>query len=124
MAAGGASGAAGIRSAVRLCEAQFGVLHRFDGERLHVAALDVSPEVLKVLYRAYPMRPSRSQASGRAILDRAVAEIKDVMKEPDYRHDMAVAGGWRSLLAVPMLRADGRSRSSRHERDGRHFTMR
>ncbi len=96
-----------IRSAVRLCGAQFGIMHRFDGELLHLAAHDVTPEVLKFLQRAYPMRPSRSQASGRAILDRAVAEITDVREDPDYQQDMAAAGDWRSLLAVPMLRADG-----------------
>ena len=58
-----------VRNAVRLCRAQFGVLHRFDGERLHLAAHDVTADVLEILRRAYPMRPSRSQASGRAILN-------------------------------------------------------
>jgi two-component system NtrC family sensor kinase len=96
-----------VRSAVQLCGARFGVLHHFDGERLHLAAHDVTPEVLEVLRRAYPMRPSRSQASGRAILNRAVAEIRDVREDSEYQHDMAAAGDWRSLLAVPMLRADG-----------------
>jgi two-component system NtrC family sensor kinase len=96
-----------VRNARQLCGARFGVLHRFDGERLHLAAYDVTPEVLKVLQRAYPMRPSRSQASGRAILSRDVAEIRDVREDPEYQHDMALAGEWRSLLAVPMIGADG-----------------
>ena len=96
-----------VRSAVQLCGARFGVLHRFDGERLHLAAADVTPEVLEALRRAYPMRPSRTQASGRAILTRAVAEIPDVVDDPEYQQDTAAAGRWRSLLAVPMLRADG-----------------
>jgi two-component system NtrC family sensor kinase len=96
-----------IQSAVRLCGAQFGVMHRFDGERLHVVAHDVTPEVLEVLKRTYPMRPVRSQASGRAMLDRTVVEIRDVREDSDYDHAMATAGHWHSLLAVPMLRADG-----------------
>ncbi len=96
-----------IQSAVRLCGAQFGVMHRFDGERLHVVAHDVTPQVLEILMRTYPMRPVRSQASGRAMLDRAVVEVRDVREDPDYDHAMAAAGHWRSLLAVPMLRADG-----------------
>jgi two-component system, NtrC family, sensor kinase len=65
-----------VRNAKRLCGARFGALYRFDGERLHLTARDVTPEVLKVLQRAFPMRPSRSQASGRAILSRDVAEIR------------------------------------------------
>jgi GAF domain-containing protein len=96
-----------VRSAVQLCGARFGVMHRFDGEQLHVAACDVTPEVLEVLHRTYPMRPSRTQVSGRAILTRAVAEIPDVLEDPEYQHGMATAGAWRSLLGVPMLRADG-----------------
>jgi GAF domain-containing protein len=96
-----------IQSAVRLCGAQFGVIHRFDGECLHVVAHDVTPEVLEILKRTYPMRPVRSQASGRAMLDRAVVEIQDVREDPTYDHAMAAAGHWRSLLAVPMLRVDG-----------------
>ncbi|PYO09025.1 MAG: histidine kinase, partial [Candidatus Rokuibacteriota bacterium] len=96
-----------VRSAKQLCNARFGVLHRFDGEQLHLAAHDVTAEVLEVLRRTYPMRPSRSQISGRAILTRAVAEIRDVREDPEYQQDMAAAGSWRSLLAVPMLRADG-----------------
>ena len=49
-----------VRNARQLCGARFGVLHRFDGERLHLAAYDVTPDVLKVLRGVYPMRPSRS----------------------------------------------------------------
>jgi class 3 adenylate cyclase len=30
-----------------------------------------------------------------------------VHEDPEYQHDMARAGDWRSLLAVPMLHADG-----------------
>src|SRR5262249_32341570 len=96
-----------VRSAVQLCGARFGVLHRFAGEQLHLAAYAVTPGVLEVLQHTPPMRPSRSQASGRAILTRAVAEIRDVQEDPEYQHEMAAAGKWRSLLAVPMLRVDG-----------------
>ena len=97
-----------VRSAVQLSGARFGALHRFDGERLHlVAHHDLTPEALAALQRAYPMRPSRTHVSGRAILTRAVAEIPDVLDDPEYERDLAARAAWRSLLAVPMLRADG-----------------
>jgi len=97
-----------VRSAVQLSGARFGALHRFDGERLHlVAHHNLSPEALAALQRAYPMQPSRAHASGRAVLTRAVAEIPDVLADPDYQHDLAIQADWRALLAVPMLRADG-----------------
>ena len=95
-----------VRSAVQLCGARFGSSYHFDGELLHLEAHDVTAEVLEILRRVTPMRPTRSQASGRAILDRTVVEIRDVREDPEYQHDMAIAGNWRSILAVPMLRAD------------------
>ena len=97
-----------VKNAVQLSGARFGALHRFDGERLHlVAHHNLTPEGLAALQRAYPMRPSRTHVSGRAILTRAVAEIPDVLEDPEYEHDLATRADWRGLLAVPMLRADG-----------------
>ena len=44
------------------------------------------------------------QVSGRAILDRAPVHVTDVLEDPEYRHDVALAGGWRAMVSVPMLR--------------------
>jgi GAF domain-containing protein/CheY-like chemotaxis protein/anti-sigma regulatory factor (Ser/Thr protein kinase) len=97
-----------VRSAVQLSGAGTGALYRFDGEQLHlVAHHGVSPETLDVLQRAYPMPPTRSQVSGRAVLDRAIAAIHDVHDDAEYLRDMAIRTSFRSLLGVPMLRADG-----------------
>jgi GAF domain-containing protein/CheY-like chemotaxis protein len=96
------------RSAVQLSGARTGALYQFDGDLLHlVAHHDQPPEALAALQRAYPMRPTRAQVSGRAILGRAVAEIPDVREDAEYQQDMAVQTGWQSLLGVPMLRGDG-----------------
>ncbi|PYM62435.1 MAG: hypothetical protein DMD79_10735, partial [Candidatus Rokuibacteriota bacterium] len=97
-----------IRSAVQLSGARRGALLRFDGELVHLAAHHNQPaEALAALERAYPMRPSRVQVSGRAILSRAVAEIQDVRNDPEYLQGMAAEMELGSLLGVPMLRADG-----------------
>jgi GAF domain-containing protein len=97
-----------IRNAVQLCGARLGVFIRFEGEQLHLRAHHGhSLEALEVVRRAYPMRPDRTQASGRAILDRVVTEIPDAREDPAYDRGMALAMGWRSLLAVPLLRVDG-----------------
>jgi two-component system NtrC family sensor kinase len=50
------------------------------------------------------MRPSHAQATGRAILSRAVAHLPDLLADPDYQHEFALASGFGSILAVPMLR--------------------
>ncbi|HSB41516.1 MAG TPA: GAF domain-containing protein [Methylomirabilota bacterium] len=97
-----------VRSAVQLSGAGRGALYRFDGDLIHlVAHHNQSPEALAALQAAYPMRPSRAQVSGRAILGRRVTEIPDVRSDPEYRQEMAVQADLGSLLAVPMLRPDG-----------------
>ncbi len=93
------------RSATQLCGGVFGAVFRFDGELTHlVAHHNFTPGVLDLLGRMYPMRPSREQATGRAILSGAVAHLPDVVADPDYRQDVARRGGWRSMIAVPMFR--------------------
>jgi GAF domain-containing protein len=93
-----------VESATRLCGARVGHLFRFDGELLHLVAGTSTPAYDDLVQRLYPMRPSQGQVSGRAILSRTVAQIPDVLTDPDYRHDVAVAGDWRSRLGVPLLR--------------------
>jgi two-component system, NtrC family, sensor kinase len=96
-----------VESAARLCNARFSALYRYDGELIHVAAHhNLAPEVLAILQRVYPLRPAPEVASGRAILSGAVVHLPDVLADPDYRHEMAIAGGWGSLLAVPMMKGD------------------
>jgi GAF domain-containing protein/CheY-like chemotaxis protein len=94
-----------VRHAPRLCGANFCLLYRFDGTLLYlVAHQNVPGDLLALLRRLYPMPPSRRHASGRAILGRAVVQIEDALSDPEYQQQVAVMGGWRSMLAVPMLR--------------------
>ena len=94
-----------VRNAVRLCGAQFGGVFRFDGELLHlVATHNFSPKAREVIGAMYPMRPDRTQLSGRAVLTGAVQRLEDLAEDADYATDLATAVGWRRLLAVPMLR--------------------
>ncbi|MFY9839643.1 MAG: GAF domain-containing protein [Xanthobacteraceae bacterium] len=94
-----------VASAVRLCGARMGAVFQFDGELIHlVAHHNYSPEVLEVLHRTHPRPPQSDQASGRAILTRTIVQVEDTLSDPNYLHEMAHAGNWRSILAVPMLR--------------------
>jgi signal transduction histidine kinase/putative methionine-R-sulfoxide reductase with GAF domain len=93
------------RNAARLCGALFSCVYRFDGERIHlVATHNLPPAAMEVGRSLYPMRPDRSQLSGRAILTRSVQRLEDAAQDAEYATHVAVAGGWRRLLAVPMLR--------------------
>src|SRR5262245_60658850 len=52
-------------------------------------------------------RPVRSHLAGRAILDRAIVHVHDVLADSEYSRELALAGGWRAVLSVPLLR-DGK----------------
>jgi signal transduction histidine kinase len=92
-------------SAVRLCEGLFSGVYTFDGELMRlVAQHNLTPDALKAMEALYPARPGRETAGGRAILDRTVVQIEDVLSDPDYGRDLQSTGGWRSTIAVPMLR--------------------
>jgi signal transduction histidine kinase len=91
-------------NAARLCDAVNGLVIRFDGQLLHLAAhYNVDPERLAAVRQAYPRPPSRGALSGRAILTRAVVHVPDVSKDPEYTLPAATTIGYRSILAVPMM---------------------
>jgi GAF domain-containing protein len=91
-------------NAARLCDGVFAGVFRFDGALMHHAAgRGVTPAVLETYRRIYPMPPSRTQISGRAVLTCAIVHIPDLLEDPEYPRDMALSGGWRSALSVPML---------------------
>jgi GAF domain-containing protein len=93
-----------IESAVRLCDAVFGVVWRYDGELLHYAAShNFTLDVLDRILKAYPQRPDRSIAAGRAILEGRIAHVPDMLADTEYAHELALAGNWRASLAVPMM---------------------
>jgi signal transduction histidine kinase len=94
-----------VRSAVRLCGADHSIAARFDGEMLYpLASYGFSPEARAIIERSFPMRPTMENMLGRATVKRAVDNLPDMLADPEYSRDYAMAGGWRSGLAVPMLR--------------------
>jgi len=94
-----------VESAMRLCEAVQSNVQLFDGELMHwCAQKGISPEAMEPIQRIYPMRPDRSQTASRAVLSRSVVHLPDVLDDLEYRRELALKGGWRSVLSVPMMR--------------------
>ena len=55
--------------------------------------------------KAHPMSPDQGYASGRAVLERKVVHIPDVLADPDYTwHEGQKVAGNRAVLGVPLLR--------------------
>ena len=95
-----------VKSATRLCGAIFGVVYLCDEDRLRIVATNnFTPSATTHLNQLQQQkRPERSHLGGRAILDRKVVHVPDVLEDPEYSHELALAGGWRAVLAVPLLR--------------------
>jgi GAF domain-containing protein/HAMP domain-containing protein/anti-sigma regulatory factor (Ser/Thr protein kinase) len=97
-----------VNSAARLCGALYSNVQLYDGQQLHLMAThSFSSDALEQMRQIYPMQPNRSQLAGRAVLSGEPVHVCDVLADPDYLHDLALAIGARAMLSVPMLR-DGK----------------
>jgi signal transduction histidine kinase len=93
------------QSAMRLCEAGMGVVTRYDGELLHLAAhTQVTTEGAEEARQMFPMRPGRSGVNARVILEGGVVHIYDAQADSDYSQSLSQALRLRSTVAVPMVR--------------------
>jgi class 3 adenylate cyclase len=94
-----------IDRAVALCRADHGNIARREGNVYRVAAFtSFSPDYQR-LVRERVYRPERGSVIGRTVLERGVVHIRDVLDDPEYElTELQKAGGFRSVLGVPMLR--------------------
>jgi GAF domain-containing protein len=94
-----------VQSAARLCDAIFSVVYLYENDRLRVAATkNFTAEATNQINERQELRQiNRSYVGGRAVLDRAIVHVPDVLKDPEYSREFALAGGWRAVLAVPLL---------------------
>jgi GAF domain-containing protein len=95
-----------IESAVRLTDAEIGLIYRQDGNFYRAAAIyGASPELIEVV-KKNPIPPTHQSATGRAVLERRVIHIEDVVDDPEYTWAGLQGAQVRTILAVPMLRED------------------
>jgi two-component system, NtrC family, sensor kinase len=95
-----------VRSAVDLCGATYGIVFRYDGELITMAAHhNLDHAALEALHRIWPMRPDNRTVMGRTILERNVVHVPDVESEPSLTFAAAhkAALGIRTYLGAPML---------------------
>jgi len=99
-----------LEKAVRLCDAEKGLIYRQDGDVYRVAAsYGHSDEFLEKVVKPNPIRPDRSSATGRAVVERRVVHIHDILADPEYHwgeDQRDHEGMHRTILAVPMLKGD------------------
>jgi len=92
-------------NATRLCDAVNGFVFRYDGELIHVAAdHNVGGDELDAIRRVFPIAPGRGSVTARAILTGAIAHVADLSDDPEYAYTAIAQAGFRTVLAVPMVR--------------------
>src|SRR5690242_8656470 len=94
-----------VESAVTLCNAEVGLVTRFDGEWVHLVAMRTDPVGADRQRRLYPARPSGATASLRSIRDGRIVHSPDILEDPaNEGRETGAAAGFRAVLSVPMLR--------------------
>jgi GAF domain-containing protein len=103
-----------LTNALRLCEAKFGHILLYDGERFHATYLHNVPPAYREYWEKHgPIRPSPGTGLSRIVRDKRMFHIPDLRADPAYaaREPLRVItvdeAGARSFVGVPMLK-DGK----------------
>ena len=103
--------AAMLENAVRICDAKFGNIFRWDGGVFHLIATHNTPPAFAEVRRRLPLRTAPENLIGRMVTTKMVVHVADLAVEQAYidqRSPQYVAavelGGVRTFLAVPMLK--------------------
>jgi len=96
-----------VEAAARLCEADQGTIAREqDGAFRRVASHGYSAQFEESIINL-PVEHGRGSATGRALAEGQIVHIPDVETDSEYTFDSARRlGGFRAVLAVPMLREE------------------
>jgi class 3 adenylate cyclase len=104
-----------LEKAIRVCDATFGNIYRWDGEAFYLLATKNTPQALAEYRRsASPVvRPAPDTLFGRLAAARKLIHIPDLIADQLYSEKKTPAavvavelGGVRTILVVPMLKED------------------
>ena len=100
-----------VKSAVRLCDADTGIIRRREGDIYPVAATFGFTEEERAYFARYSVKADGGSVFGRAILERRSVHVPDLLADRDLNRDRvqdyARVVTIRSGLGVPLLREGG-----------------
>jgi GAF domain-containing protein/HAMP domain-containing protein len=102
-----------LERAMRLCEADFGIMLTVDGATPRIVAERDLPEALSDFLAQHPPEIGPDTFFGRAVLGRSVLHTADMRKEAAYRSGQPLTltavdlAGVRALLMAPLIKDDG-----------------
>jgi PAS domain S-box-containing protein len=101
-----------LEKATRLCEAAFGNLWIYDGERLHAAAVRGASAAYAEFLTSAPHEPGQGEANFALMRGAPLVHVLDAADSEGYRmgeplrRTLVDMGGARTLLAVPLRKDD------------------
>jgi GAF domain-containing protein/anti-sigma regulatory factor (Ser/Thr protein kinase) len=96
-----------VENATRLAGAEGGLIARIDGGVLRFLADHGARPEYREYWQRNVIRPGRDSVVGRVALDRHTVHIVDILTDPDFElHEAQRIAGYRSVLAVPIVRED------------------
>jgi GAF domain-containing protein len=101
-----------LEKAMRLCDAAFGSLYTYDGERFHSAAQRGVPPAYAAYRAENPPLPTAGGGPATLITTRRPLHVIDMRTHENYRHSisgvraMVELGGVRTILTVPLIKDD------------------
>ena len=73
-----------LEKAVRICDAKFGVIFRWDGDALHLVATHNIPPAFAEFRGAHPIVQVQRTPIGRMVATKAVVHLADLAAEQRY----------------------------------------
>ena len=97
-----------LANAVRICDATFGNIYRWDRNAFSLVATHNTPPAYAEARRRSPVRPNPNNIFGLMVATKAVAHVPDAAEQrkrgnPEYALAVEL-GGVRTCLAAPMLK--------------------
>jgi GAF domain-containing protein len=94
-----------VQSAARLCQADMVAIGRPEGRTFYFEASHGFSRENAEFMASHPAGIDRKTVSGRVLLERKIVHVPDVLADPEYTYWRdKKAGGFRTLLGVPLLR--------------------
>ena len=99
-----------LEKAVRICDAKFGNIYRWDGELLHLLAAHNTPPALAEARQQSAIRPTSEKVGVRRMVEtKTAAHVVDLAADESYvgapaAVDAVELGGVRTFLSVPMVK--------------------
>ncbi|TMJ89273.1 MAG: GAF domain-containing protein, partial [Alphaproteobacteria bacterium] len=92
-----------VRTASRLCDAEFALIYKLQGGKYHLAATNNAATAFVKYASKHPLSPGRGSLVGRVALEQKTVHLPDCLADPEYAAlEYQRAGKYRTMLGIPL----------------------